>query len=562
MKIKSMSSPDILIVGGGTAGAVLASRLSEDSQCHVMLVEAGPDTPPGATPHDIEDTFPSSTLNPAYFWSGLEATVTRGGAPRPYPQARIMGGGSSIMGMFTLRGMPSDYDSWGTLGAGTFSWKEVVPFFEKVEGYPVADGQPQGMYPVRRTPREEWPTFVDTMQQVAAKRGMPFVPDMNKAPGDGFFSMPTSRDDAVRSTSAGAYLNATVRARKNLTLLTDTRVTRLAMSGKQVVGVHAERNGEPLFLSAKRVILSAGAIHSPAILLRSGIGKAQDLSKLGIPVAADLPGVGQNLQNHCYLFFAVTLPSGKRMAQALRRFAVAGLRASSGMEDCPSGDLLMFMLGRVSGKAFGTSVAMVAPALYSPFSKGSVTLTGADPNLPPQIDFRMLDDPRDAPRVVMAARLVESFLRDPDVANDYSEAMLLPAGMAANQFNPKGLAGVFLAAGAQLALNAPGPVRRAALSATFKGGKFLSGPSAQPISDSDLLSAISPMGHPTGTCTMGLASNPDAVVDATYRVHGIENLHVVDASVMPLIPSANTNLPTLMVAEHAADKLRSMLREA
>jgi len=127
-----MSSPDILIVGGGTAGAVLASRLSQDSQCHVMLVEAGTDTPPGATPRDIEDTFPSSTLNPAYFWSGLEATVTRGGAPRPYPQARIMGGGSSIMGMFTLRGMPSDYDSWGAAGAGTFSWKEVVPFFEKV----------------------------------------------------------------------------------------------------------------------------------------------------------------------------------------------------------------------------------------------------------------------------------------------------------------------------------------------------------------------------------------------------------------------------------------------
>jgi len=155
------------------------------------------------------------------------------------------------------------------------------------------------MYPVRSTPREEWPTFVDTMQQVAAKRGMPFVPDMNKAPEDGFFSMPTSRDDTVRSTSAGAYLNATVRARKNLTLLTDPRVTRLALNGKQVVGVHAERNGESVFLSAKRVILSAGAIHSPTILKRSGIGKADDLSKLGIPVVADLPGVGQTIQTHC-----------------------------------------------------------------------------------------------------------------------------------------------------------------------------------------------------------------------------------------------------------------------
>ncbi|SCX72532.1 GMC family oxidoreductase [Variovorax sp. EL159] len=553
-----MTQFDFLIVGGGTAGAVLASRLSEDRACRVLLVEAGADTPPEATPSDINDTFPSSTLNPDYFWTGLEATLTRGGSSRPYPQARIMGGGSSIMGMFTLRGMPDDYDSWGRRGAGTFSWKEVVPFFEKVEGYPSSAGRNSGTYPVRRTPREEWPAFVHAMERAAGSRGFPFVPDMNAAPGDGFFSMPASRDETVRSTSAGAYLTREVRSRCNLTIMPSTRVTRLATEGRRVIGAHVDRNGMSTTISAGNVVLSAGAIHSPALMMRSGIGDGGALSALGIQVAAELPGVGRNLQNHCYMFFALTLPRGKRLPHALRRFAVAGLRASSGLADCPAGDLMLFMLGRVSGKSFGTDVAMVAPALYSPFSKGRVTLAAADASRHPRVEFCMLDDPRDAPRIVMAARLAESLLRDSLVAASYSEAMLLPAGMAMNQFNRGGLMGACISTGAQLVLNAPGLLRRAAMRLAFKGGKFLSASHSQSLSESDLLSAISPMGHPVGTCAMGEVDDPYAVVDSNYRVHGVDNLFVADASVMPTIPSGNTNLPTLMLGEHAAHKIQRL----
>ena len=547
---------DFLIIGGGSAGAVLAARLSESGEHNVLLLEAGEDTPPERTPADIDDTFPSSTLNPHYFWPGLQATVVEGQALRSYPQARIMGGGSSIMGMFALRGVPSDYERWVAAGATGLSWNEVVPYFRKVENDYDRNEPSKGVYPIRRMPEEEWPAFVGAMQQAAASRGYPPVADINETPRDGFFAMPVSRDAHVRSTSARSYLTAPVRGRKNLTIMAATMVTRLQFDGAKVVGAQAVRQGQAMTLRARRVIVSAGAIHSPAILLRSGVGPAEELTSLGIPVVVDRQGVGRNLQNHGYQFYALTLPRAGRLAQHLRRFVVAGVRASSGLPGCPGSDLLLFMLGRVSARSFGTDVAMLGSALYSPFSHGAVTLASADPEINPRVDFRMLSDPRDAQRMVMAARLAQSLLGDPVVAASYGEAYLLASGMAVNQFNKSGLQGALLAASAKIALNAPGPVRRFSIGQAMTGGKRLlkdGGNSA--ISDEDLLASMAPMGHPVGTCAMGHADDPRAVVDPAYQVYGVENLFVVDASIMPVIPSANTNLPTLMVAEHAADRI-------
>ena len=553
---KGMTEPDFLIVGGGSAGAVLAARLSESGEHHVLLVEAGIDTPPDQTPADINDTFPSSTLNPEYFWPGLEATVVKGEWPRPYPQARVMGGGSSIMGMFALRGLPSDYARWSAAGAQGWSWDEAARYFRKIEDDPDRESAGKGVCPIRRMPAAEWPSFVQSMRQAAEACGFPYIADINESPGDGFFPMPVSRDAAVRSTSARCYLTEEVRRRRNLTIMAGTCVTKLCFDGRKVIGVEAQRDGAIIMLRARRVILSAGAIHSPAILMRSGIGPADELSRIGIQPVVDRPGVGRNLQNHSYMFFALTLPSGARLESRLRRFVVAGLRASSHRPDCPDGDLLLFMLGRVSPRSFGTDIAMVASALYSPFSRGTVTLADANPRVNPRIDFRMLDDPRDAPRVVMGARMAEMLLRRPEVAASYSEAFLLPAGMAVNQFNRGGLAGSLLATGAKLALNAPGPLRRLAVGYAFGAGKPLAsrhGPTA--LSDAELLSSIAPMGHPVGTCAMGRSSDPNAVVDSGYQVYGVDKLCVVDASVMPVIPSANTNLPTMMLAEHASERI-------
>lgn len=550
---------DYLIVGGGSAGAVLASRLSERPSHRVVLVEAGLDTPPGGTPADIDDVFPSSSLNPSYFWQGLHATVVEGGVCRPFPQAQVMGGGSSIMGMLALRGVPSDYARWAAAGAEGLSWEQARHYFRRFER-PVGDAAPSvatGRLPIRTVPPAQWPGFVHAMRDAAARRGMAAVDDINEQPGPGFFPMPNSHACDARSSTARCYLTQEVRGRQNLTIVPGAYARRVLLDGQTAIGVEIERDGRVERLLANRVVLSAGGIFSPALLMRSGIGPADELAGHGIPVALDRPGVGRNLQNHSYFFFALTLPRGTRMPAAQRQFAVAGLRASSGLADCPEADLLLYMTGRVSGRSFGPDVAMVAAALYSPFSTGAVTLHSADPHAYPRIDFRMLSDPRDPPRVVMAGRLAEQLLCDPAVAGTYSEASLLPPALALNQFNRPGLAGALLGAGAKLALNAPGPLRRAAMRHAFAGAKPLARPGRpSSLRDADLLAAISPMGHPAGTCAKGRSADRLAVVDAGYRVHGAANLFVVDASVMPCVPSANTNLPTVMLAEHAAEQLQ------
>ena len=555
-----MNNPDFLIVGGGSAGATLAARLSEDPATNVLLVEAGPDTPPGSTPADITDTFPSSALNPAYFWPKLEAVRFPDGSPHPFPQARVMGGGSSVMGLVALRGMPADYDRWVAAGAQGWGWSDVVKYFRKAENdldrdHSQSEARP---YTIRRIPQNEWPGFVTAMEQAAATHGLPIVPDINENPCDGFFPMPVSQDAETRSTSASCYLTSSVRKRNNLEIMSDTRVKTIRFDGIRAIGVTVERSGSTIHIDAREIILSAGAIHSPAILLRSGVGPADELKRLGIAPIADRQGVGRNLQNHPYLHFGITLPPHSRLKEHLRRFAIAGIRKSSGLDGGTEADLLIFIFGRVSPRSFGPDVAMLGAALYAPYSRGSVTLTNADPATPPHTDFRMLEDPRDAPRMAKAGRLVETLLLDPAVAKTYNDAFLLPPTMALNQFNKPGLLGGLLAMAAKLTLNAPPAVARALIGPAIRPGRwFANQHSHSSLTDSEILGAAVPMAHPAGTCTIGRRDDPQAVVDSTCRVYGVENLRVVDASVMPRIPAANTNLPTIMVAERAASLIRS-----
>lgn len=464
------SSLDFLIVGGGTAGAVLAARLSQDPLRRVLLVEAGDDIAPGREPADIRDPFPAATLNPDYFWTGLTATAREGGQPAPYPQARVMGGGSSINGLYALRGVPTDYARWAQAGAGGFSWDFVLPRFRHIENDHDRPGPPGGVHAICRTPREQWPPFVRAMEQAAQAAGLPFVPDINEQPGDGFFAMPNAIDAEDRVTTAGCYLTAEVRARPNLEIMANTQVTRLCVNDGRATGVEAVSKGVAVQLRASNVILAAGGIYSPTLLLRSGIGPAAELASLGIPSVLDRPGVGRNLQNHPYMFFALTLPRGKRVAPALRRFALAGIRSSSGMAGCPPSDLFGFVIGRVSGESFGPDFALVGSALYSPRSRGCVTLSSADPLKQPEVNFRFMSDPADPPRMVQAARLAERLLRDPGVAAQYHEAFLLPGALAVKQFNRPGVAGKVLAVAAEAAANMPAFLRRAIFGRVFRTG--------------------------------------------------------------------------------------------
>jgi 5-(hydroxymethyl)furfural/furfural oxidase len=264
------------------------------------------------------------------------------------------------------------------------------------------------------------------------------------------------------------------------------------------------------------------------------------------------------LQNHLYLHFALTLPRGRRLARHLRRFAIAGIRLSSGLAGCPAGDLMLFTIGRVSPRSYGPDLAMAGAALYSPFSRGVVSLAGPDSATPPRIEFRVLEDARDPPRMLKAARFAETLLVDPGVAATYNEAYLLPPVMSLHQFNRPGVTGTLLALAAKAVLNAPAPLRRITFHHVIRPGRWFADRNGrQPLSDADLLAAAAPMAHPAGTCAIGRADRADAVVDHACRVYGIRNLRVVDASIMPRIPSANTNLPTLMIAHRAAELIRS-----
>jgi 5-(hydroxymethyl)furfural/furfural oxidase len=467
------------------------------------------------------------------------------------------------MGLWALRGMPTDYDAWAAAGAIGWSWDDVLPAFRRLENDADRDQTQtsRGPYPIHRLPREEWPGLASAVEAEARLRGLHFVDDTNEMPGEGFFAMPLSQDAQGRATSARCYLTPAVRKRGNLAILTETTVTDIHFDGRRACGVTVKRDGDVNTIAAREVIVSAGAIHSPALLLRSGIGPAAELARLGITPQTDLAGVGRNLQNHPYLHFGLTLPPRSRLSRELRRFAIAGLRLSSGIDGCPPGDLLLFLIGRVSGRGYGCDVAMLGAALYSPHSRGHVTLQAARADVPPRIAFNMLEDPLDPPRMLKAARFAESLLFSDGVAAAYSDAFLMPPVMSLQQFNRTGVAGRAMALAIKAVLNAPPIVTRGILARRLRPGRWIGNRHRRALaSDAELIAAAAPMAHPAGTCAMGAAGNPMAVVDPHCRVYGIENLRVVDASVMPRLPSANTNLPTIMVAERAAALMRSERR--
>ena len=521
---------DYIIVGAGSAGCVLANRLSEDAGATVLLLEAGkPDRSlyiriPATASLLYKSSFdwafetePQSSLNDRRMYFG---------------RGKGLGGSSTINSMIYMRGARYDYDHWASLGNTGWSYAEVLPYFKKLEHFERGPSAYHGVDgPLNVAERRYTNPLTNAFVEAGVAAGYARNDDFNGAAQEGVGLFQVTQKDGRRHSAADAYLQP-ARRRRNLTTATGARATRLLIEGKQVVGVTYRQHGRLREARARRsVLLCGGAIHSPQLLMLSGVGPADHLRAIGIPVVSDLPGVGQNLQDHvasgviCSCSRPISLNralSPWRLPGSMLRYALfhRGPLTSNVVEaggfvrslpDLPAPDLqftfipvwaLDHGLTRLKGHGF-----ILVTLLLRPQSRGSVRLRSSDPLDAPRIQPNYLSHEDDHAALLRGMRLVRQVTDTPPLAK----------------------------------------LRRA---------ERIPGAAAQ--SEEELLAWIRAYAqngdHPVGTVKMG--QDTLAVVDERLRVHGLQGVRVVDASVMPSVPSGNTNIPTIMIAERAADLIK------
>ena len=511
---------DHIVVGGGTAGCIVAARLSEDPACSVLLLEAGPDFPDFALlPDMLRQGWGSANLearaaDSPYNWAFTGQATPDQLEPMPVPRGRVMGGSSAINGQTFIRGAPEDFDTWEAWGNHGWSYLDCLPWFRRLEND--ADFHDDfhgtdGPVPVRHHARESWPPLQEAFFRAATSAGYPYHPDVNNPEATGVSLRAENNIDGVRWSMALAYIDL-ARHRLNLTVRPNVQVNRIVLdngvNGNRAVGVEVDSGDETFVVEGGEIILCAGAVASPQLLMLSGLGPAGQLQPLGIPVAVDLPGVGRNMRDHpnVTVRFQVRddVPEDPIAMRALR------LRYTATNSATPN-DMIL------SPASLNTVVRDNNPAhtvncgLYLAAGKGELWLTSADPKASPSMDYHYLEDPWDLERLREAVHLCLRLLRGPEYA-PYIEEVLAPTP------------------------------------ADLETDEALNGWLKRNVSTSY---------HISGTCKMGPADDPMAVVDQQLRVRGVSNLRIADASIMPDVVRANTNVTTMMIAERLAALIKS-----